>query len=751
VSAFRDLRILDFSQGMAGPMACMLMADFEAEVVKVEPPQGDRLKAHPGYVAWNRNKSIITLDIETAAGRTRARELIAQADVAVFDHAPGVLERLELDPTQLSAAHPGLVSVWMPPYGVRGRWSGLAPHHSLLTALSGDAFRQGACGDQPIHLVLPLLWYGQAVAGAAAIGAGLFERSQSGLGQAVTVSGLHGVAVMSLLMRMPGEPPQPRTHPQGSIPNYRLYQCADGNWLFLGTLFEGFFETAMQAMGLNVAWQELEASPDWVHEAIAEAFRTRSRQSWIEHLKAAGVPCAPVETRETWFASTTVTQSGLKVSFDHPERGKVSFPGAPVKLSQTPGSVRALATSSATGPSWPAREQPKVTGDLRDGSGPLQGVRVLDLGAVVAGAHAGGILANLGANVIKIEPTSGDPFRSDGALFLAYNRGKRGLGLDLKQPKGVALFYDLARQADVVLDNFRHGVRLRLGIDYASLKSINPRIISCSINAYGDTGDRAAAPGFDPLLQAESGMMAAQGGSDEPIYYTVPVNDAGTAAMAAFGVIAALNARERTGEGQEVLSSLMAQSLVFQLGEMVTYDGRPPSAIGGRDCIGVRALERFYACADGWLALVCETPAQASALAQALGVGIGDPDEALAAPCHGDLSMSIAEAFADRSRDSAVDALYSAGVAAAPARGWSELFDAEDLRGNGPTQSWRHPRVGQVISSRTYADFSRTPAGFRHVTPDLGQHTRALLNEFGVPPDRIADLFGAGAVFEQPS
>ncbi len=123
---------------------------------------------------------------------------------------------------------------------------------------------------------------------------------------------------------------------------------------------------------------------------------------------------------------------------------------------------------------------------------------MLDLGAVVAGAHAGGILANFGADVIKVEPVTGDPFRSDGALFLAYNRGKRGLGLDLKMPEGVALFHDLVRRSDVVLDNYRHGVRKKLGIDYAALSAINPRIISCSINAYGDKGDRAALPGFDP-------------------------------------------------------------------------------------------------------------------------------------------------------------------------------------------------------------------------------------------------------------
>ena len=238
MSAFRDVRILDFSQGVAGPMACMLLGDFEAEVVKVESPAGDRLKAHPGYLAWNRNKTVMRLDLEAPADRARARELIAGADVVVFDHAPGVLERLDLDPERLSAAHPRLISVWMPPYGISGPWSGLAPHHSLLTALTGDALRQGAHGEAPVHLVLPVLWYGQAVTAAAVIGAALLERSKSGLGQALTVSGLHGAATMALLARVPAVAPLGRTHPQGGAPNYRLYECSDGRWLFLGTLFQ---------------------------------------------------------------------------------------------------------------------------------------------------------------------------------------------------------------------------------------------------------------------------------------------------------------------------------------------------------------------------------------------------------------------------------------------------------------------------------------------------------------------------------
>ena len=168
-----------------------------------------------------------------------------------------------------------------------------------------------------------------------------------------------------------------------------------------------------------------------------------------------------------------------------------------------------------------------------------------------------------------------------------YNRGKRGLGIDLKNPAGHAAFLDMARHADVVIDNYRRGVRERLGIDYEALRAVNPRIISCSINAYGEATGLAHQPGFDPIFQARSGMMSAQGGAgQEPVFHSVAINDVATAGMVAFAVIAALNARERTGLGQNITTSLAAQSALFQSGDLTTW---PPGRLA-RTRSGVRRL-----------------------------------------------------------------------------------------------------------------------------------------------------------------
>ena len=743
MTAFAGLRLVDFTQGQAGPMASMLIGDFDAEIIKVEPPTGDHMKDHPGYQAWNRNKQVLKLDLDNPDDLGKARALIAGADVAVFDHAPGRLAPLGLDAASLTEAFPGLIHVWMPPYGTSGPWSQLPAHHSLLSALTGVAFRQGAYSDQPVHLILPLGHYGQAVMGAAAIGAALHERHQSGRGQAVTISGLHGMSEVAGPLRVLAQPPLPRGAPQGASPSYRLYQCGDGQWFFMATLFMPFYRKAIEALGLGEHWDLFMMDPFLAREVLMAVFKTRSREDWLAVLKGAGVPCAPVGQREDWFQSEAVRDAGMKVSFDHPELGEVSMPNLPARLSATPGRIKGLPVP-ADEVSWPERG----TGPAgKSPSRPLGGIRVLDMGTVIAGAHAGGVLANLGADVFKIEPVEGDPFRSDGGPFLVCNRGKRAIGIDLKAPGAKEMFLDLVRQADVILDNYRFGVRARLGIDYAVLKEVNPRIISCSINAYGDKGPRAPLPGFDPLLQAEGGMMAAQGGEPEPVLHTIAVNDVATAGIVAFGVITALNARNQTGEGQEVVTSLLAQSLTYQIGEITTYAGRPANDVGDTDCLGVRALHRYYRCRDGWLAMVIETESHAAQLIDLLGLH-SSPDMALKADRDGEVAQAIGSALALRERDEVLGEMLAHGLAVAPCLRGYEAFDDDWLWENGFFELWNHPRLGEVVSVRSFADFSRTPGGFRYPVPEAGEHSRSVLAEFSLEAERIDQLISSGAVFE---
>lgn len=747
MSPFQDIRVLDCTQGLAGPLATMLLADFGAQVLKLEPPGGDRARDQPGYLTWNRNKKRLTLDVANGADHERLAPLLAAADIAVFDHSPRELEQLALDADTLLGRNPRLIHLWMPPYGTTGRWSELPAHHATLTGLTGSAFRQGSYADQPVWHVAQIVHHAQGIMAANAAGAALIQRGADGRGRAVTVSGLHATAETCCPVSHAGAPTIGQGHPLGGSPSYRLYRCGDGEWLFLATLFAHFFHRAIEAM-------ELEDTPPYVDigAAIQARLASAPRAHWLALFRQHDVPAGAVEHRGDFLASEIIRANDLVAELEHPEHGLVRMVGVPARLHQTPGAVRHLmqpADDDVLARFTAARTIPS---DLLARTGPpLAGIRVLDLGSVIAGTYAATILANLGADVVKLESREGDPFRF-AMGFITYNRGKRGLGLDLKAPAGKALFLDLARQADVVVDNYRLGVRERLGIDYASLEPLNPRLISCSINTYGSRGADAPLPGFDPLLQARSGLMWAQGGeAGEPVFHAIAVNDVATAAMAAFAVIAALHARQLTGKGQNCETSLAAQSALYQSGDLTWYDGRPALAQGGRDCLGLAALERFHRCADGWITLAATTPKHFEDLARAL-----DHPEwtqrwagaaALAEPRDGALAAEAATAFAALRRDEAVDLLCDAGVPAAPVLRADEAHCTEYFWENGFYELRSHPLEGELITSRGFANFDGAALRFERLHPELGEHGVEVLQDYGVARERIVELARQQVIF----
>ncbi len=755
---YASLRILDFSQGIPGPMATMLLSDFGAEVIKVEPPGGDFAAGEPGYQCWNRNKLRLVLDLASSEGLARARALCQTADVAVFDHHPGELERLGLDHATLAADNPGLLHVWMPPYGTTGDLSALPQDDALLAAITGTAAMQFSYEDRPTWLISPQVLYGQGATGALTIAAGLYERRKSGAGQALTVSGLHGFQAVqsSGAIRANGLVREGRGS-RGGAPHYQLYKCADGEWFFLATLSQAFFLRCLEAVDMMelLTMEGVEGefanlmTPPMREEAIArldKKFLEKPRDEWLRIFREHDVPSGPVGKRDEWFAGETVASNEMRIELEHPALGTVAIPGVPAKLGATPGSVRGLIRDIRFEDLPP--HVPTAAGGLPPAArGPLAGVRVLDLGAVIAGPFGPTMLASLGADVIKVEPPSGDFFRAYGVGFVPYNRGKRSAVLDLRKPGAREAFYDIAKTVDIVIDNYRNGVRDRLGVDYASLRGVNPRIITSSLTGFGTKGLLSKNPGFDPLLQALSGLMDAQGGGDEPVFYHTAVNDNASAMIGAFGALVALYAREDTDEGQEVQSCLANQSVLFQSGEVTTYPGRPPAAVGALDCLGVSAFQRLYQVSDGWVAVSCRTREQRAGLLAALGVAHESNDNAAT---DGAGARQIAARLAGLTRSAALATLSASGVPAAPANALTEIFEDPFLVANGVFEDYIQPDFGPIRGVRGYAEWSRTPAGFERPAPRLGADTTALLQEAGIPPDRIAALLASGAA-QQPA
>lgn len=763
--AYAGVRVLDFSQGVGGPLAAALLADFDAEVIKVEGPEGDWTADQPGYLAWNRNKSKISLDLGDPAQRQAAKALIATADVVIFDHAPGVLEAMGLSADDCLNLNPAVIHAWTPPYGTTGRYSRLPADHALLTAMTGIAFRQASQKDQPVQLVTPLAWYCQAIMAASAIGAALIERQESGRGQGVVISGLHGAAEALAPAAGPVRRPSGPGYPQGASASFKLYECGDGRWLFLGTLFAHFFVKATEVTGVLEQLRAEAAErgdpmtggafggampptpPGRIRELMEIRLKQEPRDHWMKLFVENDVPAGMVQRREEWFCSETVAANHMRVELEHPKFGVVAVPGTPVHLLDTPGSVRHLMQRKGLA-DIPARPAPRhADHDPAWKDGPLAGIRVLDLGAVIAGAYGGSLLASYGADVVKVEPQEGDSFRSGGVGFGAYNRDKRGLGIDLKVEAGRAAFLDMVRSADVVLENYRSGVRDRLGLSDAVLLEVNPRLVICSISAYG-AGPKALLPGFDPVLQAEGGIMAAQGGDGPPVQHTLNVNDVGSAAMACFGIVSALHARGITGKGQALVASLANTAVALQWGEVATFEGAQPYERGTHDCLGVSALRRFYQTADGWLAIAVRTPAQYAGLVEALGLDAAlTYEDALLEARDGALAESITLALAGMARDTALDRLFAQGAPAAPAVRGDDSYDDPFLWENGYFEAYDHPTQGPTIGARTFADFSRTHHVMTKPVPDIGQHTTEVLRSYGIDDRRIIDLAAKGVVF----
>lgn len=392
-------------------------------------------------------------------------------------------------------------------------------------------------------------------------------------------------------------------------------------------------------------------------------------------------------------------------------------------------------------------------------AGPLDGIRILDLSAVISGPFGTMMLADQGADVIKVEPPgTGDFTRQAGnrqngvsASFLNNNRNKRSISVDLKSAEGVEVIKRLARTADAMVQNFRPGVVDRLGVGYDAIREVKPDIVYVSISGFGENGPFAQKPVYDPIVQALSGLASVQGGSDQqrPRLIRTIVPDKLTAVTASQAITAALLAKERTGQGQHVKLSMLDSVLAFlwasDMGAQ-TYVGKEVSQQRAASFIDL-----IYETKDGHMSVAVMTDRQWRAFCETMGKPEWLEDERFATTELRDLNIDarlelIQSVLRDRTTDELMGMLEPAGVPCAPVLHRKDVIRHPQILASDILREHDHPVAGRLRQTRTAARFEGTTPEYRRGAPALGEHTDEILAEAGYAADEIERLRGAKAV-----
>ncbi len=744
------IRVLDLAQGMAGPVAAMMLAESGADVIKIEPPGGDPTRAKSGFAVWNRSKRSVVLDLETEPGRSGLATLLRSADVLIHDRGPVAAAALGLDDATLGAQVPQLIVCSVPAFPVSHPDADRPAKDTLVLARSGILDEQQAVARPgPTFLRIPLCSIGAWHLAAAGVVARLIARERDGVGGPAHTSLLQGALIpMTMHWATAERPTQSFARGMPKDAGDSLFRCGDGQWLHLmanadpSPLMQEVFaemgeEAVGRANGRHGAGQMGALFPNF--GANLEAFEKRPRQEWLESLWASDIPVQPCLALGELYFDEQANLNHYVVEVDDPERGVTRQPGHP--YTTTPDSkVVGPAPTLGQHSEEVLAESPPAGFAVRgasSGKPPLDGLKVLDFGNFLAGPLAAMLMADLGAEVIKLEATTGDMMRfSVERVFSGCQRGKRGIALNLKHPDTRPVVEKLVQWADVVHHNLRYPAARRLRIDYDSLQEINPDLIYCHTSSYGPKGPRADWPGFDQLFQASSGWeYEGAGEGNRPMWHRFGMMDHQNALASLTATLLAVYHRERTGMPQFCSASLLGASILTTSETFVGPDGElAPYPKLDSNQMGVSPFQRIFECSDKrWIAVVAESDEEQRAFLEATGASAPEALEA---------------AVGAMAQEPALWLLEQAGVPAEPVHvnQMDAFFASAGSEDSNLIARYAHATWGEVKQIGSLWNMGDLPPRLDRASPELGQHSREICQEIGLDMEIYQALEAKGLV-----
>ena len=748
------IRVLDMAAGIGGSVAALLLAEAGADVVKIEGPwMGPRpVGAEHGVRTWDRSKRRVGIDLDTDAGRDGLGRLLARADVLIHELTPSRAASAGLDDAELARRHPRLVVSSVLSWPANHADAELPVDDLLAMARLGICDEQKAMNRSgPVMIRFPLGAWGAAYLAAIGIAARLLVRLDTGGGGPAHTSLAQGALVPMGMHWSRADHPSPALAmgmpKEGGGSQVSLFECGDGAWIHLMNCPDQspLMRAALDAMGEAGVKEANDAVPGNSfgypnRGANIVALRTRPAREWLADFWANDVAAQPALEYGAVLGDEQSVLNGYVARVDDPEAGTITVPGVPLTV-EPPCRIRFPRPASPVDPADVAGEWEAPRSEQHGGrpvvagrSWPLEGLKVLDLGNYLAGPYGPMLMADLGADVVKVESTTGDAMRHVGWAFIGCQRGKRSVSLDLKDGRTRPAIESLLRWADVVHLNLRMPAARRLGLDYETVKAVNPEVVYCHTSSYGPAGPRADWPGYDQLFQAACGWESlGAGDANPPMWHRFGFMDHQCAMASVVATLLALYRRRLTGRGSAVAASLLGAGVLTVSETYIGPDGRlaPVAGLDERQT----QIEPGYGIievVDGWIAVACRTDAHRHALCAVAGTASLDV---------------VPDALASRRRAAVLADLAAAGVPADEVREAQRdaFFDspaniAAGLVADYP--SWDFGRLQQPGAMWSFGDLG---VRLDLAPPGLGQHTTEALTSVGVDPEEIRALLESGA------